>query len=148
MKPCSFHALRFNCLQVVLFSRLSCHFTEYVQVHQMVKDECLDDPQRRSQQCQRVPSVRVYCDKMIELSERRLSRFSPDAQPRPMMLSRINTKGAWAGLLAKQIANKRASLSVHCSDRDSGNASARCAPTKLHAISVVHSTDTKLGSIR
>ena len=75
-----------------LFSQLSCHFTDMVEVHQRVQSECLNDPQCRSQQCQRVPSVRVNSDKMIGHSKMSLSRFSPDAQPKPAMRSRINTK--------------------------------------------------------
>ena len=37
-------------------------------------------------------SVRVYADSMIEHSEMRLSRFPPDAQPRPTILSQVNSK--------------------------------------------------------
>ena len=59
---------------------------------------------------QRVPSVRVYSDSMIEHTEMRQSRFSPDAQPRPAMPSRISTKDAGTGLLATQLANKHVSL--------------------------------------
>ena len=90
--------------EAMLFSRLSCHFIEYVLVHQRVSDECLTNPQRRSQQCQRVPSVRVHSDRVIDHSETGLSRFSPDAQLRPAMPSRINTKGAGTSLFATQIA--------------------------------------------
>ena len=50
--------------------------------------------------------------RMIEHSKVRLSRCSPDAQPRPSMLSWINTKEAGTGLLATQVANKRVSFEL------------------------------------
>ena len=111
LRPCSFHALRMTLSKPCSFSRPSCNFKEYVQVCQKgVHDECLTDPQRGSEQCQRMPSGRVHSDRFIEHCEMRLSRFSTDAQPGPAMQSRINTKEAGTGLLATQVANKRVSL--------------------------------------
>ena len=48
-------------------------------------------------------SVRGYADKTVEHSEMRLSRFPPDAQPRPTILSRFHSKEekAGTGLLAQ-----------------------------------------------
>ena len=50
-------------------------------------------------------SVRVHADRMIEHSDMRLSRFLPDAQPRPTILSRVNSKVGKVGTdpLATQI---------------------------------------------
>ena len=78
---CTSHALRNNVAQgralsttLVLLCRILFSFTTGVQ------DECLNDSQRGSQQCQPVPSVRVYSDRMVEHNEMVLSSFSPSAQ--------------------------------------------------------------------
>ena len=89
---------------------------------------------------------------MVEKSEMVLSSFSPDAQSRPAMLSRIrkqrkqgqacaqhklptNAEALTQGPCAR---NRGLGFVLHnfsgvqCSDRDSCNAETRCAATKLH----------------
>ena len=101
LKPCSFHALRINFVQPMLFSQLSCSFVDAVySFTKMVHDECLDDPQRGSQQCQRVPSVRVESDQLVTRRATQPSDAIADPQ----------TKEAGTSLLATKVVNKRVSL--------------------------------------
>ena len=92
-------------------------------------------------------SVRLYADRMIEHSEKRVSRFPPDAQTRPTIRSRVNSKKRksrnWfacntlcqqtreleLGMTQGPINHNRGSgfalhncQGVNCSDRDSCNA--------------------------